>query len=281
MIKNIIIIGVIISSSAYSQVGINTQNPDPSANLTVSPIDLNNNAKGTLLSAMTTIQRAAISSPAQGLIVYDSELKCLMSNNGTPTAPIWECIGGSNATPGLTYFKQFHYALPSSISYNSGSFSAQSGIINNTDQSLLSNWLRTNDPSQLTELPMIDGIRVDIVFKAGDTYRPLIINTNATGKNLFGLTKADISGTFNWNMPSVFAADGGYLNIDNDRLLGWDNPNVNNNIETSISVFRVLGDNGSLYRVTFWGYTDSTNGNKHQIHILLEKFDPQKGGVHN
>lgn len=94
--KNFKIGVLLISSVMYSQVGINTGNPDPSSNLTVAPLDYNNNTKGTLLSVMTTAQRSTIASPATGLIVYDTDLKCMMTNNGTPAAPLWECVSGND-----------------------------------------------------------------------------------------------------------------------------------------------------------------------------------------
>lgn len=272
--KKIIIalLGMMAVGTLQAQTGINTKSPEASANLTVAPLDKNNAPKGTLLSAMTTAQRMAIASPATGLIVYDIDQKCLMSNNGTPAAPKWECIGGSSATTSLSYFKQFHYTLPSTIPMSTSNFSARSGPIT-TSQTLLSNWLATNDPTQVAELPTIDGIRVDISFRSTDTYFPLIVNTNTTGKSLAGITDASISGTYRWALPTVFSANS-YLNVDNDLLLGWDPPNM----ETSVTLFRILGENnGALYRVTLWGYRVNSQYN---IHLLLEKFASQNGGAH-
>ena len=80
-----------LSVSAWSQgVGINEtgSNPNPSAILDVESTD-----KGFLPPRMTAAQRDAITSPANGLVVYNTDADCLQTNNGTPLAPIWECLG--------------------------------------------------------------------------------------------------------------------------------------------------------------------------------------------
>lgn len=80
-----------LSVTAWSQgVGINETgtNPDPSAILDVESTD-----KGFLPPRMTTAQRDGITSPANGLVVYNIDADCLQTNNGTPSAPVWECLG--------------------------------------------------------------------------------------------------------------------------------------------------------------------------------------------
>ncbi|WP_291873119.1 hypothetical protein [Chryseobacterium sp.] len=88
-----ILIGVILcTSSVFGQVGINSAAPHPSSNLTVAPTDLKGQYKGTLFSPMTTSQINSIANPAKGLIVYDTLLKCLKVNKGTPAASQWVCV---------------------------------------------------------------------------------------------------------------------------------------------------------------------------------------------
>ncbi|OCB76906.1 hypothetical protein [Flavobacterium crassostreae] len=55
---------------AFAQVGIGTVTPDPSAVL-----ELSSTTQGLLTPRMTTTQRTAIASPANGLMVYDTTLK--------------------------------------------------------------------------------------------------------------------------------------------------------------------------------------------------------------
>jgi hypothetical protein len=286
MKKKLLPILIICFIKTFSQVGINIQTPDKSSNLTVSAFDQNSQPKGTLLNPMTTVQRNSILTPATGLIVYDTDQKCLMTNNGTPASPNWACIGTEGSTARISYSKHFHYAFPNSIPTSTSDNSARSGTLSSAS-STMSNWLKLNDPSQVNEIPSVDGIRLDIVFyntsSSGGSviYRPLIVNTNTNNKNLVGVTRADISGLYQWPIPNIISGNNGYLNVDSDLVLGWGGRNY---LETSISTFRITGDSGSLYRVTFFGYRDFINASfpgKHQIHLILEKFDPQTGGSHN
>ena len=71
MRKNIFCIGVLLLCSTFcsgQSVGVNNTgaNPDPSAQL-----DINSTSKGLLIPRMTSAQRQAIVSPANGLMVFD------------------------------------------------------------------------------------------------------------------------------------------------------------------------------------------------------------------
>ncbi len=71
----IILFGQLI---VHAQVGINTTTPDPS-----SILDITSSNKGMLLPRLTTAQRTAISSPANGLIVYDTDFNSLFYYNSS------------------------------------------------------------------------------------------------------------------------------------------------------------------------------------------------------
>lgn len=66
--------GLILSgpfiTTVNAQVGVGTQTPDASAQL-----DVTSETKGVLVSRMTSAQRIAIASPADGLLVYDTDTK--------------------------------------------------------------------------------------------------------------------------------------------------------------------------------------------------------------
>lgn len=85
------VISLIGLVSIHAQVGINTITPDESAAL-----DITSTNKGILIPRMTTAQRTAIITPASGLIVYDTNLKCISQNVGTPTAPSWVCLSAKS-----------------------------------------------------------------------------------------------------------------------------------------------------------------------------------------
>jgi len=77
---------VLIASLMTAQVGINTQTPDPS-----SALDISSTTRGLLAPRMTTAQRTAIASPADGLIVYDTTQKIFYYY--AAGANIWAPVG--------------------------------------------------------------------------------------------------------------------------------------------------------------------------------------------
>lgn len=71
---------------------VNLETPHPSSILTVAPTNQKGQYKGSLLSPMTTRQINSIPNPAKGLMVYDTDVKCLKVNKGTPAIAQWVCI---------------------------------------------------------------------------------------------------------------------------------------------------------------------------------------------
>lgn len=67
-IFSIFIFLLVLGSSVQAQIGIGTTSPDASAALEVSATD-----KGFLMPRMTTVQREGIASPAEGLMVFDTD----------------------------------------------------------------------------------------------------------------------------------------------------------------------------------------------------------------
>jgi hypothetical protein len=94
----------VLSWSATAQVGIGTNNPDNSAVL-----DIESTTKGLLAPRMTAAQRTAISTPAEGLIVFQTDntpnLYCFVNGawtaiSSSPSAGLWtpvitDASGGS------------------------------------------------------------------------------------------------------------------------------------------------------------------------------------------
>lgn len=62
------LLSLITGFSSKAQVAINTNGSSPDAS---SMLDITSTTKGVLIPRMTTTQRGNISSPANGLIVYD------------------------------------------------------------------------------------------------------------------------------------------------------------------------------------------------------------------
>jgi hypothetical protein len=89
------------SSAQNSNVGIGTTTPDPSAIL-----DLTATGKGFLVPRMTTSQyNPGISSPAQGLLVYDLSYHTFYYYNGTIWLPFlgWSLTGNSSTNPTVNF----------------------------------------------------------------------------------------------------------------------------------------------------------------------------------
>ena len=68
----------LLTTMAFSQVGIGTTSPDAS-----SILELESTTQGFLPPRLTTAQRDAIASPAEGLTIYNTENNCLETWNAT------------------------------------------------------------------------------------------------------------------------------------------------------------------------------------------------------
>jgi hypothetical protein len=83
--KRLIFFFLFISSAAFAQTGIGTTAPNVSAKLEIASTD-----KGFLLPRMTSAQRTAITSPANGLLVYQTDgVTGFYVNTGTSASPVW------------------------------------------------------------------------------------------------------------------------------------------------------------------------------------------------
>jgi hypothetical protein len=85
---------LVISNCLFAQVGINSDNsaPDSSAMLDVRSIN-----KGMLIPRMTLEQRNAISSPAVGLMIYQTDNSPgYYYNSGTCVSPVWMILGAGS-----------------------------------------------------------------------------------------------------------------------------------------------------------------------------------------
>ncbi len=80
-------LGCFLTLNMTAQVGINTTSPDPS-----SVLDIQSEVGGLLTPRMSTTQRLAITSPAQGLLVYDITLEAFYYYEGA-----WQKVSINNS----------------------------------------------------------------------------------------------------------------------------------------------------------------------------------------
>ncbi len=84
MVKLLPVVAFVLFASqvlGQNNVGIGTPAPDPTAIL-----DLSSNNQGFLAPRMSTAQRTAITNPASGLLVYDTNIGCYFYYNGAWTS---------------------------------------------------------------------------------------------------------------------------------------------------------------------------------------------------
>lgn len=82
--------------NVFAQVGIGTATPNSSAMLDISSTD-----KGLLIPRLTAVQKDAISFPASGLLIYQTDEQVgFYYNAGTPGLPSWESLV-TNSSPNL------------------------------------------------------------------------------------------------------------------------------------------------------------------------------------
>lgn len=86
-VKKIVLL-LLVSFYGFSQTGIGTTTPDASAKL-----DVTSTTKGLLAPRMTSAQRAAITLPANGLFVYQTDgVSGFYVNTGTSATPVWSRV---------------------------------------------------------------------------------------------------------------------------------------------------------------------------------------------
>lgn len=76
-----------VINTVFSQVGINTISPDPSALL-----DISSDTKGILVPRMTSTQRDLIVDPANGLLIYNTDSDEFQFNANSAMTPIWQAL---------------------------------------------------------------------------------------------------------------------------------------------------------------------------------------------
>jgi len=110
--KRLILLFCLVTTGVYAQTGIGTTTPDASAKL-----DISSTTKGLLAPRMTAAQKTAISLPATGLLVYQTDAPTgFYVNTGTSASPVWLRISNDWTKSG------------NDISYTSGNVSTTGNL---------------------------------------------------------------------------------------------------------------------------------------------------------
>lgn len=132
----------LISFSAFAQTGIGTTAPDVSAKL-----EINSTNKGLLTPRMTASQRAAISSPANGLLVFQTDgVSGFYLNTGSSASPVWSRINTDWVKTGNDIaYTAGNVSTTGSLTGGNTSTSKISGFVSNVSAEATSRTLATTD----------------------------------------------------------------------------------------------------------------------------------------
>jgi hypothetical protein len=93
-----IIFFLVLHAQAQTNLGVGTNSPDGSAKL-----DVTSTTQGMLVPRMTNAQRNAISNPATGLLIWQTDNTAgFYFNSGTAAAPSWTSLSGGSSLPSQT-----------------------------------------------------------------------------------------------------------------------------------------------------------------------------------
>jgi len=183
--------------NAYSQVGIGTTEPDPSAALDIEATD-----KGLLPPRMTQTERNTITDPAEGLMIYNTTQNCT-----NVFVKYWRnlCAFDNTANIGTVSFEGLDYETvfnPATgltwLDRNLGASEVATGPADANAYGDLYQWGRAADGHE---------DRNSTLYTAVETDSDGVANFNASGNAWDGEFILRDSGANNWVDPSVSGVD--------------------------------------------------------------------------
>ena len=147
--KNIftLLAAVLFTATTYAQIGINNENPDASAAL-----DITSTTGGLLVPRMTAAQRDAISSPATGLMIYQTDVTVgFYYYNGSSWAEV--------AATSKTYYENTFNAELGGYVIEVNSDGTHGLVVAMQDQGTVLNWYGANDLLSYTSKHDINGAK--------------------------------------------------------------------------------------------------------------------------
>ena len=259
MKKIILVAGIFISLFTFGQVGIKTNSPDPSSDLTLGSTNKGFLANKVNLNSPT--DQITVNNPATGLIVYNT-------GSGTLTTPGYYYWNGSSWVRMITANEgggfgvgeergvvvrvpgTFHnMAAGSTKNQMTGRLVTDIGTMN---YQAASEYLTSPN----TELPVIEGLRIDALAWVNAGIRPRFYNT--TSSNIT-VSYAALSTVDAQRSAANCVIRPGYYSWYLDGNDGMENHNT----AMEFDLIEVVFPNGHYYRVSITGYrtgaaTDNT-----------------------
>lgn len=205
MKKHFFIVLVVFSTYCYSQnSGIGTSSPHASAALEVS-----STTKGVLPPRMTTAQRTAIAiapaKPATGLMIYNTDINCLETYNGTDWVNMCCGIPGES---GVVYGA----AGKKWMTYNLGASAPALSPTDYTQYGSMYQWGRDSDGHQIVNWTS------STTGSLANTKTTTLSNLDKPNHNMFITVN---NGSFDWRTPQNINLWQGINGINNPCPIGF------------------------------------------------------------
>lgn len=120
----LVLVGAFLQQIAFAQIGIGTTSPNAS-----SVLDVTSTSKGFLYSRMTNTQMLAITSPENGLVIYNTDAGSLYVYNGTSWMSKENKISKFVNTITPVQLDNIRVQMPAATSFNSIQLATVSGSI--------------------------------------------------------------------------------------------------------------------------------------------------------
>ena len=170
----------------HAQTGIGTTTPDASAKL-----DISSTTKGFLAPRMTASQKTAITSPATGLLIYQTDTTPgFYVNSGTTASPVWTRINTDWTRSGNDIsYTSGNVSTTGSLTGGNIATSKLSGFVSNTSTEASSRTIAISDNGMILKCTAAISLALPAAGTLPEGFNCMILQLN-TGQVTF-------TGTFN------------------------------------------------------------------------------------
>jgi hypothetical protein len=184
--KKIFFLLLLSSLFGFAQTGIGTTTPNASAKLEVAATD-----KGFLLPRMTATQRSAIATPANGLLVYQTDGDAgFYVNTGSSSSVVWTRVNMDWSRSGNDIsYTSGNLSTTGSLTGGNVATSKLSGFVSNTSSEASSRTITTSDNGMILKCTAAISLALPAAGTLPEGFNCMILQLNS-GQVTF-------TGTFN------------------------------------------------------------------------------------